>query len=53
MHGSLLHGFKRFVVAREGEAGWEGLVREAGVSGWYFTNQIYPDEELGALLPHA
>jgi Haem-NO-binding len=53
MHGSLLHGLKQFVVAREGETAWDQLVRATGVQGWYFSTRIYPDEELTALIQAA
>jgi hypothetical protein len=50
MHGSLLHGFKDFVRRRYGEAAWNAIVAAAGAGGWYHSTQVYPDDELMALV---
>jgi Haem-NO-binding len=50
MHGSLMHGFKKFVLARGGEDAWSDLSQRAGVPGWYLTNQIYADSDFRALV---
>jgi hypothetical protein len=53
MHGSLLHGFKQFAMARGGAAGWDEIARVAGVPGWFKSSERYPDEELKALVAAA
>ena len=50
MHGSLLHGFKQFVLGRDGQEGWDAIVGTANAHGWYFATRIYEDEELGRLV---
>ncbi len=50
MHGSVLHGFKQFVVARDGKDAWEAIVQAAGARGWYYSTEVYTDEEMGALV---
>lgn len=50
MHGCVLHGFKKFVFAREGESAWNELIKAAGVSGWYIANRAYPDADLKLLI---
>jgi hypothetical protein len=50
MHGSLMHGFKQYVVALHGKEAWDAIIRRAGTGGWYRSIQTYPDEELTALL---
>jgi len=50
MHGSLLHGFKQFVLARHGREAWNDVVQAAKVDGWYVATQVYPDKELVGLV---
>lgn len=50
MHGSLLHGFKQFVLAREGPAAWAAIADAADVSPWFKATETYPDADLGALV---
>ena len=50
MHGSVLHGFKQFVLGRDGRQAWDNVCVDAGASGWYFSTETYPDEELAALV---
>jgi hypothetical protein len=46
----VLHGFKQFVRARDGDGGWETVANEAKAVGWYVATQTYPDDELNALV---
>lgn len=50
MHGSILYGFKAFVTARLGEAGWKDIADSAGAGGWYQSTRPYPDQELSVLV---
>lgn len=53
MHGSLLHGFKQFVLARGGAAEWDAISRMAGVASWFKAAQVYPDAELAGIVEAA
>ena len=53
MHGSLLHGFKQFILVREGAAEWEAIVRMAGVGSWFKAAQVYPDADLVRIVEAA
>ena len=50
MHGSLLHGFKQFVLTREGAEAWQEIAHAADVSPWFKAAEVYPDTDLGALV---
>ena len=50
MHGSLLYGFKQYVVGRHGTDAWNTIVTSAGVGGWYLSIKTYPDTELSKLV---
>lgn len=49
MHGSLLFGFKQFVVTVHGKEAWSAILKSAGVGGWYGAVHTYSDDELTAL----
>jgi predicted hydrocarbon binding protein len=50
MHGSLLHGFKQFVVAQHGKVAWNVIAQAAGTRSSYLITDQYPDEEFVALV---
>jgi hypothetical protein len=50
MHGTILHGFKEFVIQRHGKEAWDALVKATGAGGWYLSTQTYPERELVALV---
>jgi hypothetical protein len=50
LHGSILYGFKAFVTARHGEAGWRAIAESGGEGGWYHSTRPYPDQELSLLV---
>src|SRR5882724_8236709 len=50
MHGSVLHGFKQFVVVRHGKDAWSTIARPAGVSGMFTIREDYADEQLATLV---
>lgn len=54
MHGVLFAELKKYVVARLGGKAWNDLLAAAGLPDRvFFPNQIYPDEELVALVTTA
>jgi hypothetical protein len=53
VHGSVLHGFKQFVTARDGQSGWEATSKAASADAWYASTQVYPDDVLYALVAAA
>ena len=50
MHGSVIHGFKQFVLVKDGPAAWDSIAASAGSGGWYHATQIYPDDEFKVLV---
>ncbi|HEY0710599.1 MAG TPA: heme NO-binding domain-containing protein [Polyangia bacterium] len=50
MHGSILHGFKQFVIGRHGPVIWQAVSKIADGSGWYYSSRVYPDAEFGRLV---
>jgi hypothetical protein len=50
MHGTLMHGFKQYVVESYGTRVWTGITKSAHVAGSYMSGHAYPDEEFTALV---
>ena len=53
MHGSLLYGFKQYLLKRHGTDAWNSVVKSAGADGWYLSTKSYPDAELTKLIEAA
>lgn len=53
MHGTVLHGFKQFILVKDGPAAWDAIAGSAGSEGWYHATQIYPDDEFNLLVEGA
>jgi len=51
MHGIIFSELKKYVVTKFGDGTWNKLLQEAGLNGkMYWSHQIYPDEEVVALV---
>ena len=50
MKGIIFNLVEEAVTARHGEDAWDQLLDEAGVAGAYTSLELYPDEELVALV---